>query len=135
MAVPPPANPSKSITARILPKSMTARITPKAAESAPTTVKPTIKKETVRIEVPTGPRPVPQATVKIQSAPAPAKGPEAAVRTLVPAPVPALRTTGESDFEEAGTLAHDPAVMYVSYGVLFFAVLNFALQLVNYLSH
>ena len=49
--------------------------------------------------------------------------------------MPALKTARESDFEEAGTPAHDPAVMYVSYGVLFFAVLNFALQLVNYLSH
>ena len=135
MAVPEPATPSKSITARILPKSMTAKITPKAtAESEPSIVKPTIKKETVRIEVPTGPRAVPQATVKIQPAPVAAR-PAAEVRTIVPAPVPVLRTNADAETEEAGTSAHDPVVMYAAWGVLLFALVNFGLQLVTYLAH
>ena len=122
----------KSITARILPKSMTAKITPKAtAEVTPATVKPTIKKETVRIEVPTGPRAVPQATVKIQPAPAPAKPPEAAVRAMVPVPVPTLKAATVTDVEEAEAATHDPMIMYVSCGVLLFAFITFALQLMT----
>ena len=114
---------------------MTAKITPKAVETAPATVKPTIKKETVRIEVPTGPRPMPQATVKIQPAPAPAKGPEAAVRAVVPVPVPALRTAAtEADIEETEAAANDPMVMYASWAVLLFAAFSLALQVVTYLA-
>ena len=114
---------------------MTARITPKAAEAAPATVKPTIKKETVRIEVPTGPRAVPQATVKIQPAPAPAKRPEAAVRAIVPVPAPTLPATAtEADTEETEATTNDPMLMYASWAVLLFAVFSFALQLITYLA-
>ena len=114
---------------------MTAKITPKAtADITPATVKPTIKKETVRIEVPTGPRAVPQATVKIQPAPAPARPPEAAVRAIVPVPVPTLKAATVTDVEETEAATHDPMVTYVSYGVLLFALFNFALQLMTYLS-
>jgi hypothetical protein len=123
----------KSITAKILPKSMTAKITPKAAEPAAGVVKPTIKKETVRIEVPTGPRGVPQATVRIQPAPPPARPPEAVVRTLVPAPVPVLTDTEPETGDEEG-VAHDPLLLYASYGVLAFALINFGLQLATYLA-
>ena len=114
---------------------MTAKITPKAAEAAPATVKPTIKKETVRIEVPTGPRVVPQATVKIQPAPAPARGPEAAVRAVVPVPVPTLKIAAtEADIEESEAATHDPMVMYASWAVLLFAVVSVTLQLITYLA-
>ena len=113
---------------------MTARIFPKAAsaEATPATVKPTIKKETVRIEIPAA-RSVPQATVKIQPAPVPRK-PEVSAAAIVPAPVPTLKTA-PAEVEEDEVTAHDPTVMYVSAIVLAIAVVNFGIQLMTFLSN
>ena len=105
---------------------------PAAPEGAPT-VKPTIKKETVRIEVPTAAaKVVPQATVKIQPAPVPQKLPEAQIRT-----VPALvtSTTTVADDEAEAPARDDSTMMLVSIGVLVFAVASFGMQLWTYLAN
>ena len=104
---------------------------PAAAEGAPT-VKPTLKKETVRIDVPAVPaRPVPQATVKIQSAPTPTRPPVAEVRT-----VPALvTTTAVSADEDEAAAPEDSTMALVSGGVLAFAAVTFGLQLWTFLTN
>ncbi len=105
---------------------------PVAAEGAPT-VKPTLKKETVRIDVPAAAaKPIPQATVKIQPAPAPSKMPTAQIRT-----VPALVTsTASIASDEAEAPAHeDSKMMLFSVGVLVFAAVSFGVQLWTYLTN
>ena len=111
--------------------SAAAPATPVAPEGAPT-VKPTIKKETVRIEVPTAAKVVPQATVKIQPAPIPQKLPEAQIRT-----VPALvtSTTTVADDEAEAPARDDSTMMLVSVGVLVFAVASFGMQLWTFLAN
>ncbi len=104
---------------------------PAAPEGAPS-VKPTIKKETVRIEVPTAAKVVPQATVKIQPAPAPQRLPEAQIRT-VPALVTSTTTVAD---DEAEAPAHEDSTMtFVSAGVLVFAAASFGMQLWTYLTN
>ena len=105
---------------------------PAAAEGAPT-VKPTLKKETVRIDVPAAAKLVPQATVKIQSAPAPTRPPVAEVRT-VPALVTTTATTIADDEDEA-VASEDPTMRLVAGGVLAFAAVTFGLQLWTFLTN
>ncbi len=114
--IPVPTSAAKFVTARILPK-------PAGAEAVPAT----IKKETVRIEVPA--RTVPQATVKLQ--PAPVKKPEPAAGIIMP--VPTLHT-GEAVEEESEATAHDPVFMYLSAGMLLFALIIFGIELSTFLA-
>ena len=88
-------------------------------------LKPTIKKETVRIEGPSAAAKAgPQATVKIQPAPVPQRPPEAKIRT-----VPALVTSTTPVVEdEAEALADGSTMMLVSAGVLVFSALTFLMQ-------
>ena len=88
-------------------------------------VKPTPKKDTVRIEVPTGPaKAAPQATIKIQQA-QPSIRPEAQVRTLA--------RTDDTDVVPA--TAEDPMLLVASLCVLVFAAITCAIEAVTYFAN
>ena len=108
---------------------MEARATPKVptatSADAPTVVKPTPKKDTVRIDVPAGPsRVAPQATVKIQQA-QPAIRPEPQVRTLAKV----------EDSDVVPATADDPMLMVASLCVLVFAAVTCAIEAVTYFAN
>ena len=108
-------------------------VKPSVTEGAPV-VKPTLKKETVRIDVPAASvKPTPQATVRIPSAPASTRPPVAEVR-LVPAtaavPVP---ITMEEDEENA--TPEDFTMTLVAGGVLLFSLVSFGMQLWTFLTN
>lgn len=91
-------------------------------------VKPTPKKDTVRIEVP-GAKQVPQATVKLQQTQPLIRPPQAEVRTLA-APMVAT-TTADADEVVTG---EDPTVTMISWGVLAFSVIVLVLQVLTFIS-
>lgn len=98
---------------------------PTADEGAPI-AKPTLKKETVRIDVPAAlAKPVPQATVKIQPAPTPIRPPVAEVR-LVP--------TITVDEDEEVAAPEDRTMTLVAGGVFLFALVSFGMQLWTFLT-
>ena len=110
------------------PAPPVAQTSPAVSEGeggGPLSVKPTEKKNTARIELPAT-RQAPQATMKIQQTQPLARAPEAAVRTLsVPSQTANLSSM---DVEE------DKTMLYVSAGVLLFAVVAFILQLMTFLA-
>ena len=90
-------------------------------------VKPTPKKDTVRIEVPAAQRPAPQATVKLQQTQPLIRPPAAEVRTLVPAAAAPHAATAEGE-----SVAEDPMMMYASIAVLVFAIVTLVVQALTY---
>jgi hypothetical protein len=101
---------------------------PKApmAGDAPTVVKPTVKKDTVRIEVPpTGSKMAPQATVRIQQTQPLIRPPEAQVRTLAKV----------EDTHVVEASADDPMLLVASLCVLVFAAITCAIEAITYFSN
>lgn len=91
-------------------------------------MKPTVKKDTVRIEVPTA-KQVPQATVKLQQTQPLIRPPAAEVRTLAPAVItPAVVTDADTVEGE------DSAMKFASIGVFALALVTVAIQLWTLLS-
>ncbi len=89
-------------------------------------VKPTVKKDTVRIDVPSSPSKIaPQATVKIQQTQPLIRPPEAQVRTLA--------RTDDADVVPA--TQEDPMLMIASLCVLVFAAVTCAIEAVTYFSN
>ena len=94
-------------------------------------VKPTPKKDTVRIEVPpAGRAAAPQATVKLQQTQPLIRPPAAEVRTIATTTAP-ITTRAASDEVE---VENDPMLLYASVAVLIFAVVTFALQVMTYIA-
>ena len=112
----PPASP----LAANLPLSPAA--TPTPAAPAAVGVKPTPKKDTVRIEVPNA-KQVPQATVKLQQTQPLVRPPAAEVRTLAAPAVVDLPGDTAEGVEDEGFLK------MVSIGVFALALLTVAIQL------
>jgi hypothetical protein len=104
-----------------LPKTPTV-----ASSDAPTVVKPTMKKDTVRIEVPpSGAKVAPQATVRIQQTQPLIRPPEAQVRTLAKV----------EDADDVSSSEEDPVLLYASLGVLIFAAVTCGIEAVTYFSN
>ncbi len=125
-AVPVPAAPASPSSAEtVTPESVKSDFASKAAveeSSAATVVAPTVKKDTVRIEVPKAKPLPPGATVKIQQTQPMIRPPAAEVRTLaVPGAV-------------VGEAAEDPTLMYMSIGLLVFSALVLLFQVLNYIA-
>jgi hypothetical protein len=96
------------------------------AADAPTVVKPTVKKDTVRIEVPAGgSRTAPQATVRIQQTQPLIRPPEAQVRTLAKV----------EDADVVPATADDPMLLMASLCVLVFAAITCAIEAITYFSN
>jgi hypothetical protein len=97
-----------------------------ASNEPPTVVKPTVKKDTVRIEVPPGGAKVaPQATVRIQQTQPLIRPPEAQVRTLAKV----------EDADVVSSTQEDPVLLYASLGVLVFAAITFGIEVVTYVTN
>ncbi len=89
-------------------------------------VKPTVKKDTVRIEVPSS-RVAPQATVKIQQTQPLIRPPEAQVRTLARTDVDVV--------PEIVAGKEDPMLMAFSLCVLVFAAISCAIEAITYFTY
>ena len=98
--------------------------TPVAGDS-PTVVKPTVKKDTVRIEVPSGGMVAPQATVKIQQTQPVVRPPEAQVRTLAKV----------ENADVVPMTQEDPALLYTSAAVLAFSVILCLIEALTYFAN
>jgi hypothetical protein len=97
--------------------------------SAPTVVKPTAKKDTVRIEVPSaGAKLAPQATVRIQQTQPLIRPPEAQVRTLA-------KVERAEAADVVASSAEDPMLLVASLCVLVFAAVTCAIEAITYFSN
>ena len=106
---------------------LTPTPTPGQTGPAVAAVRPTPKKDTVRIEVPNA-KQIPQATVKLQQTQPMVRPPAAEVRTLA---APALVTVPD----EAGEATEDDGLLRMaSIGVFVLALLTFASQLWTFIA-
>ena len=87
-------------------------------------VKPTVKKDTVRIAPPVASKVPPQATVRLQQTQPLVRPPEAQVRTLA-----------RTDVDVVSAPKEDPVLLFASLGVLVFAAVTCAIEAVTYFTN